>query len=96
MSLDSPVLKLPITEREIFSEVHTGIRDGKSFVIHGPYQSGKTSFLWALEETLKQESDSTVVYFDISDMAGDILKQKNELEAFSHFMSFRLFGQCLS
>ena len=34
----------PIVDRHIFSEVYSGVLARKSFVIHGPYQSGKTSF----------------------------------------------------
>ncbi|CAG8634647.1 4346_t:CDS:2, partial [Paraglomus occultum] len=101
LSLESPVLMLPITEQEIFSEVYTGILGGKSFVIHGLYQSGKTSFLllWALEETLKKKkepnSTTTVVYLDMSDISKNC-NQMDAEEAFSHFMSFSIFGQTLS
>ena len=58
-------------------------------------QSGKTSLLWALEETLKKEPNSVVVvYFDMSDISVNC-NQKDTEEAFSHFMSFRIFGQTL-
>ena len=92
----SHALMLPITEWGIFFfEVYTGILDGKSFVIHGPCQSGKTSLLWALEETHKKEPNSVVVYFNMSDISVNC-NQKDTEEAFSHFMSFRIFGQTLS
>ena len=63
-----------------FRSIYTGILDGKSFVIHGPCQSGKTSLLWALEETLKKEPNSVVVYFDMSDISVNC-NQKDTEEA---------------
>jgi len=32
----------PITNREVFLDVYTGVLSNASFIIHGPYQSGKT------------------------------------------------------
>jgi hypothetical protein len=35
-------------------------------VIHGPYQSGKTSFLWALDD---EEVSITPIYFDMTGLS---------------------------
>ncbi|RIA81580.1 hypothetical protein C1645_744422 [Glomus cerebriforme] len=69
-------LALPIYEREIFNTVNNGIQEEKSFVIliHGPYQSGKTSFLIALEKMLR-DHHLNVVRFDMTDVKGHILQE---------------------
>lgn len=36
-----------------------------SFIIHGPYKSGKTTILWPLKEVLNKETDVTCVSFDM-------------------------------
>lgn len=42
---------------------------GNSFVIHSPYQYGKTSYLMALQAELeKKPVEAAVAYFDISDI----------------------------
>ncbi|CAB4488000.1 unnamed protein product [Rhizophagus irregularis] len=67
-------LALPIYEREIFNTVNIGIHEEKSFVIYGPYQSGKTSFLIALEKMLRNQH-LNVVRFDMTDVKGHILQE---------------------
>ena len=52
---DQGSLMLPIYEREIFKVVESGFLKRKSYIIHGPYQSEKSSFLFELRMTLKCE-----------------------------------------
>ncbi|KAG0008886.1 hypothetical protein BGZ82_004368, partial [Podila clonocystis] len=94
-----PSLMLPFTERSLFEEVRRGICAGNSFVIHGPYQSGKTSFLMALQVELEKKPDeAAVVYFDISDLGipSDTEDEVAILNVLSRFWSFRVFRQRLS
>ncbi|KAF9368854.1 hypothetical protein CPB97_004197, partial [Podila verticillata] len=93
-------LMLPISDRDLFKEVRQGICAGGSFVIHGPYQSGKTSFLVGLQAELEKVPEKAVVrYFDMSEMSKPeyVTRAKGGiLEEFSHFVSFRIFRQELS
>ncbi|RGB23853.1 hypothetical protein C1646_773905 [Rhizophagus diaphanus] len=84
-------LALPIYEREIFSTVNIGIQEEKSFVIHGPYQSGKTSFLIALEKTLR-DHHLNVVRFDMTDVKGHIL-QHGVRAGFFRYLSRHFFSE---
>ena len=90
---------LPFTERSLFEEVRQNICSGSSFVVHGPYQSGKTSLLMALHAELERKPDeAAVVYFDISDLriASDTQDEVAVMDALSRFWSFRVFGEKLS
>ena len=93
LSLTSHSLMLPLTERKIFSEVYHGILDGKSFVIHGPYQSGKTSFLWALDETLRKVPASTVLYLDMSDIPRNPSDAEEAFSMLVYVVHTRCIGQ---
>ncbi|GBC01323.1 hypothetical protein RclHR1_04140008 [Rhizophagus clarus] len=84
-------LALPIYEREIFNTVKNGIKEEKSFVIHGPYQSGKTSFLIALEEMLR-EHHLNVARFDMTDVKGHII-QYGARGGFFRYLSRHLFRE---
>ncbi|GJJ78301.1 hypothetical protein EMPS_10660 [Entomortierella parvispora] len=95
----SPSLMLPFTERILFEEVLQGICCGNSFVVHGPYQSGKTSLLMAIQAELERNpNEAAVVYFDMSDLGlpSDAQDEVAVLDALSRFWSFRVFHQKLS
>jgi len=90
---------LPVTERKLFWEAHNSVCVGRSYVIHGPYQSGKTSFLWALHSELQKKNPETVKYFDISDVVPRIRATQDKIkivEELSEFLSVRIFGEALS
>jgi hypothetical protein len=55
LDIDGRALKFPPTQRDPFSDVFNTVCDRKPAVIHGPYHSGKTTLLRALEETLGKE-----------------------------------------
>lgn len=83
-----------LTKGKFFWQVSRDILLSKSFVIHGPYQSGKTSLLFALEQKLKEQPNSAVVYCDMSDISTNRGRVDAE-EAFSHFISFRILDRAL-
>ncbi|CAI2170087.1 14179_t:CDS:2 [Funneliformis geosporum] len=82
-------LVLPIHERDIFNIVYSGVQEEKSFVIHGLYQCGKTSFLIALEEMLR---DLNVTRFDMTDVKGHI-NQYGTQAGFFRYLSRHLFRE---
>ena len=81
---------LPVYKRKIFTKVISGIYGGKSYIIHGPYQSGKTTFLLELKETIRRQS-SNLIYFSMPEIERDILINKRK--GFFKFMSYKLFGK---
>ncbi|KAG0329889.1 hypothetical protein BG004_002230 [Podila humilis] len=86
-------------ERSLFEEVHRGISAGSSFVVHGPCQSGKTSFLYALRSQLERTlDDASVVYFTMSDLIipSDTVEEMAILDLISRFWSFRVLRKTLS
>jgi hypothetical protein len=90
---------LPVTERELFKEIYRPIQSGSCFVIHGPYQSGKTSFLWGLRDKLKENGKAVVELVDMSDITPPLRFIDNETivrEAFARSLSFRILGRRLS
>ncbi|KAF9162373.1 hypothetical protein BGX20_001743 [Mortierella sp. AD010] len=96
---NSPSLMLPFPERSFFREVHRGICAGNSFVIHGPYQSGKTSFLMALRNELeKKPNEAAAVYTDMSRLyiPHDTQDEFAIMDALSQSLSYRIFRQELS
>ncbi|KAK3806980.1 MAG: hypothetical protein J3Q66DRAFT_418650 [Benniella sp.] len=99
ISWNSTFLMLQATKRRLFKEVYDYAEAGTSFVIQGPYQSGKTSLLWDIRERLEDKRDGSVVrFFDMSDIAVP-LSTMNDVatisEAFAQLLSFRIFGQKL-
>lgn len=91
---------LPFNEWSVFEEVRQNICAGRSYVIHGSYQSGKSSFLMALQEELqKQPEEAVVTLFNISYMKipNDAAQDEDKiLGVFSRFFSARLFHEKLS
>lgn len=85
---DGVALMLPVCTRKIFEKVKSGIYGGKSYVIHGPYQSGKTTFLLELREEIKEQS-SNLIFFSMPEIQGSILTNKRK--GFFEFMSHRIF-----
>jgi len=72
----------PFLERDIFTQVIDGLcNEWKSFIIHGPYQSGKTTFLLALERALKN-SNIEPIYFEMTGVKGSINKQMDLLDLY--------------
>jgi hypothetical protein len=59
----------PITNRDVFSDVLRSFQMDR-FIIHGPYQSGKTLFLWALDTELCEKTNIASMYFDMSGITG--------------------------
>ncbi|GES96822.1 crinkler (CRN) family protein [Rhizophagus clarus] len=86
-------LMLPVYTRDIFKEVTSGIYGGKSYIIHGPYQSGKTTFLLELKETIRSQS-SNLKYFSMPEIKGDTLENKRR--GFFKFISYRIFKEVLT
>jgi len=85
-------LMLPWVNRNLFIEVINAISQyNKSYVIHEPYQSGKTLFRAIRFELLKLGLH--VVFFDTSDLAPILLDKSDEeiLTNFTNFMSFCIF-----
>ncbi|CAG8636459.1 10129_t:CDS:1 [Funneliformis mosseae] len=62
-------IALPIYERQIFNTVYSGMFHEKSYIIHGPYQSGKFSFVIALKESLIK-NNIVPAHFDMIDLKG--------------------------
>ncbi|CAB4432247.1 unnamed protein product [Rhizophagus irregularis] len=88
------LLMLPIHERDIFKVVKSGFLRGKSFIIHGPYQSGKSTFLLELRETLRCKRKLDYVHFSMPSIQGATLANKRE--GFFRFMSYILFKETLN
>src|SRR5437764_7033387 len=86
---DSGRLMLSINEQQIFTTVNAGIHSGLSYVIHGPYQCGKTSFLIALKQLLKNKR-LNYVYLDMTSLQGSI-GELGAKEAFIQKLSFHIF-----
>ena len=76
-----------------FHEVESKFLSGQSYVIHGPYQSGKSTFLFYLRMTfLGGRLD--YAYFSMPQVQGEILENKRQ--GFFNFMSYALFNERLS
>ncbi len=86
------VLMFPVRERNIFQEVESAFLSGRSFIIHGPYQSGKSTFLLELKETLKCQR-LNYVYFSMPSIKGAILKGGRD--GFFSYLSYLLFEETL-
>ena len=84
----------PVDQRDLFSEIYCGVCNGKSFVLHGPYQCGKTTFLWALGDKLIVEAAITCVSFDMS-MAKGMMSIYGEKDGFYKYISLQTFGAAL-
>ncbi|GES92044.1 hypothetical protein GLOIN_2v1735228 [Rhizophagus clarus] len=79
--------------RNFFHEVESEFLNGQSYVIHGPYQSGKSTFLFYLRIKLMGES-SNYAHFSMPQVQGDILKNKRQ--GFFNFISNALLKKRLS
>ena len=72
-----------------------GLRnEWKSFIVHGPYQSGKTTFLLALEKELKNIGIE-VIYFEMTGAKGSISKYGSK-DGFTRFILNFIFGVTLT
>ncbi|KAF9987559.1 hypothetical protein BGZ65_003112 [Modicella reniformis] len=92
-------LMLPFTERSLFENVRRGICARSSFVIHGPCQTGKTSFLAAMMAELEKiPNEAVVASFKMSDLhiSSDIQDELAVMDLFARFWSYRVFHQSLS
>ena len=88
-------LVLPFHERDIFKLVMNGLcNEWKSFIVHGPYQSGKTTFLLALEKELKNIGIE-VIYFEMTGAKGSISKYGSK-DGFTRFILNFIFGVTLT
>src|SRR2546429_405105 len=90
-------LMLPVYKRDIFQKVISGVFGGKSYIIHGPYQSGKTTFILELKEVIAEairNQSSNLKYFSMPEIKGDILTNKRE--GFFKFISYRIFKEILT
>ena len=83
-----------MAQRDLFNEVYSGLCSGGSFVLHGPYQCGKTTFLWALLDKLDADPDISCVIFDMSMVKGWV-STYGEKDGFYKFISFRTFHVAL-
>ena len=95
---ETPVLMLPFFRRDIFTEVLQGVQVSKSYVINGPYQSGKASFLWALVGALvalRDEADPNIAYFDMTVVNGRI-GINGVYNRFYGFLSYKISGEILN
>ena len=72
----------------------TGVRCHKSFVIHGPHHSGKTTFLLALRDILQKDACITGGFFEMSAVYG-MVRTHGEYNGFYRFLSSRIFGEVL-
>ncbi|CAI2201995.1 3439_t:CDS:1, partial [Funneliformis geosporum] len=91
----STTFMLPFLERDIFEDVFNGLYyERKSFVIHGPYQSGKTTFLLALEAALREKFDTDIIQFDMTGATGDISTNGPQV-GFTNFLSYFIFQEYL-
>ncbi|CAG8839400.1 42657_t:CDS:2, partial [Gigaspora margarita] len=89
------ILEFPFFERDIFTQVMEGLcNEWKSFIIHGPYQSGKTTFLFALEKALKSYNIEPI-YFEMTGAKGSI-KKYGYADGFTRFISNLIFEKTLS
>ncbi|KAF9094602.1 hypothetical protein BGX27_001405 [Mortierella sp. AM989] len=80
--------------------VYEDVRSGYSFVIHGPYQSGKTSLLLALQSELKKLcGEALVTNFDITTLvssARELTDSDDIRNRLSRYLSFQMFKEDLS
>lgn len=89
------ILEFPFFERDIFTQVMEGLcNEWKSFIIHGPYQSGKTIFLFAIEKALKSYNIEPI-YFEMTGAKGSI-KKYGYADGFTRFISNLIFEKTLS
>src|SRR2546429_608177 len=79
--------------RDFFHEVESKFLSGQSYVIHGPYQSGKSTFLFYLRMTLMGRK-LDYAHFSMPQVQGDILENKRQ--GFFNFISNALFNERLS
>ncbi|KAL1914189.1 uncharacterized protein VTP21DRAFT_9688 [Calcarisporiella thermophila] len=87
------LLMLPIYERKSFGGLIKDIRQGASYIIHGPYQSGKTSVLLALKEELMRRR----IDFAVIDMTS-VFNYRQEFglrKGFYNLLSYRIFHEYL-
>lgn len=90
------ILSVPIYKRRIFQDVRKDFINGhRSFIIHGPFQSGKTSFLLHLKESLKKEH-LNYAFFDMITVTNQIRKVGDIREGFFKTMSYYIFQEYLS
>lgn len=69
------------------------VRNNKSVVIHGPYHSGKTTFLWEME-TYLQDFDIHPVYISLSEVEYGV--DKELVKRFYKMLSRRIFHERLN
>ncbi|RPB29227.1 hypothetical protein L211DRAFT_864784 [Terfezia boudieri ATCC MYA-4762] len=90
-TLWGPGLKLQPSKRKPFQETAELLQVKRPVILHGPYHSGKTTFLWAMEEYLRA-SDMYPVYISMTE--GDF-HCRDHIESLYALLSLRIFGQYL-
>ncbi|GBB99633.1 hypothetical protein RclHR1_03590008 [Rhizophagus clarus] len=94
--LNEKLLSVPVPGRKIFRDVKNDFVEGyRSFIIHGPYQSGKTSFLLHLKESLRKER-LNYVFLDMATVTSQMKKVEDIRQGFFNIMSFYMFQEYLS
>ncbi|CAB4389128.1 unnamed protein product [Rhizophagus irregularis] len=78
--------------RDFFQEVESSFLNGQSFVIHGPYQSGKSTFLFHLRTSFIGKS-LDFAHLSMPSVQGSILT--NVRAGFYNYMSLILFKETL-
>jgi ATPase domain predominantly from Archaea len=92
LDIDDRALKYPPTQREPFSDVFDAVRDRKPAVIHGPYHSGKTTLLRALEKKLRNADIKTVFLTMRRVVEPNVTDTENEVDRFYEYFSHGVFG----
>ncbi|GBC29586.1 uncharacterized protein OCT59_008722 [Rhizophagus irregularis] len=95
ITTDGPLQPLSgslMISRNFFQEVESILLNGQSFVIHGPYQSGKSTFLFHLRTSFIGKS-LDFAHLTMAGVKGSILT--NVRTGFYDYMSFMLFKETL-
>ena len=92
------MLMYPMRKRMIFQDVFSDIVSRSSTIIHGPYQSGKTTLIWALNHALNNSpsKDRRIegVLIDMSTVKGSIT-QYGPVDGFYNHISQIVFNASL-
>lgn len=81
---------IPFNSLPAYTDIMNNLTQGRSVILHGPFQSGKTSLLEYIDRTLRQDRTNLVCFMDpgMNWFPGD----KEGVEKFWKFMSFGVIG----